>query len=117
MTGINAVGRSISRKGVMTVFGSTKTTWYDVMLSSNAIVGTEIDIKGSDEEREKQETGNKAHMFVKLTANNLFTRIVTRNSHDVWFHSNEVLAMSCTKAGLRQKCQDMQPLRSFETPD
>jgi hypothetical protein len=69
MTGINAVGRSISRKGVVTVFESTNTKVVRSYAKSNAIVGIETDIKGEGK-RENQETGNKLHMFVKLTANN-----------------------------------------------
>jgi hypothetical protein len=41
----------------------------------NAIAGVETDIKGGGESR-AQETGNKAYMFVRLTANNLITASV-----------------------------------------
>jgi hypothetical protein len=45
--------------------------WYGI----NAIAGIETDLKGEDGSR-VQETGNKAYMFVRLTANNLITACV-----------------------------------------
>jgi hypothetical protein len=55
----------------MTVLGQKQPMWHGI----NAIAGVETDIKGERESR-AQETGNKAYMFVRLTANNLITASV-----------------------------------------
>jgi hypothetical protein len=71
MTGINAVGRSILDECVVTISGREQPMWHGI----NASAEEETDIKGGMEISAKK-AGNKAYMFVRLTANNLITACI-----------------------------------------